>query len=251
MRSKPGWMRTLAAAAGLAGGMAAAGPIAAQQPEPLAAPSQRTIRVSGVGESRARPDAARMSFAVETFAATAREAGQENAGIMERVVQALEAAGVSRTDIETSAYSVFPEYVEPRPGEPAAERIRGYRATNQVRILTRELPRIGDLIDLALGAGANRVNGVFFELREAEAVQAEAMRQAVRTARVSAETIAAALGVRLGEVLDASSGVQPVRPVPYALERAQAMMGDAVASTPIEPGEQTVQANVSLVFAIQ
>ena len=253
MKSKAGWMRKLALAAGLAGGLSAAGTAAAQQPAPLAPPSQRTIRVSGTGEARARPDAARLTFAVETFSPTAREAGAENAEVMERVVQALLAAGVARSDIESSNYSVFPEYVPPERDQPQVERIRGYRATNQVSLLTTELERLGDLIDVALAAGANRVDGINFELRQAEAVQAQALRNAVDRARASAETIAAALGVRLGELLDASTGVEPIRPVPfpYAPPAAPMMARDAAAKTPIQPGEQTVNASVTLVFSIR
>lgn len=248
MRWKQAWVRRLAVAAGLAGGLAAAGPVAAQQAGGGDA-SQRTIRVSGVGEARARPDLARLTFAVETFAATAGEAGQENARVMERVVAALVAAGVPRGDIETSNFRVFPEYVHDQP-TPATERIRGYRATNQVVLRTERLERVGELIDLALGAGANRVDGVMFELRDAEAVRAEATRRAVERARASAETIASALGVRLGEVLDASTGVQPIPPIPFAVG-AEMMARDAVAATPIEPGEQTVRATVTVVFAIR
>src|SRR5690606_20759228 len=123
-------------------------------------------------------------------------------------------------------------------------------ATNQVTLRTTQLPRVGELIDTALGAGANRVDGVMFELRDADAAQAEATRNAVERARATAQTMASALGVRLGPVLDASTGVGPKIPRPVPMARLQAMAA-AAASTPIEPGEQTVRADVTLVFAIE
>ena len=248
MSSKSGWARVLLAT-GMLAALGASGSAEAQQPASGPLQSQRTIRVAGNGEAQGRPDAAQMTFAVETFAPTASEAGQQNAAAMEQVVAALVRAGVARTDIETRNYTVFPEYVHDQP-QPATQRIRGYRAMNQVVLRTDELARIGDLIDVALAAGANRVDGVSFELRQADGLQAEALRRAVARARASAETIAAALGVQLGEVLDASTDVEPIRPMPLMM-RAEGMARDAVASTPIEPGEQTVRASVTVVFAIR
>lgn len=192
------------------------------------------------------PDQAHIDLTVETFAETAREAGEENARLMERVIQALVAAGVPRAEIETRGYSLFPEYTQqPRTG-PEQPRIRGYRANNMVTIRTRDLARVGPLIDTALAAGANRMDSVRFSLRDDEAAQSEALASAVQRARRSAETMAAALGVALGPVVDASTTTELVRPMMYDMAR----MAAESAPTPIQPGEQTVTATVSLVFAI-
>jgi uncharacterized protein YggE len=210
--------------------------------------AERRIRVQGVGELRVTPDQARISFAVETFAASARAAGEENARTMERVMAALVAAGVPRRDLETQNYSVFPEYVHDEQGrEP---RIRGYRVSNQVMLTTRELDRVGQLIDVALGAGANRMNGVHFSVTDADAATVSAMSQAVARARSAAEAIASALGVGLGPVMQASTSTAPPPPVPRGVE-LEAIRARGAADTPINPGEQVVRATVSLVFAIE
>ncbi len=220
-----------------------------QQPR-TAEVGPRTIRVVGVGEARAEPDEAHVDFGVETSAPTAQAAAELNARAMERVIGALTAAGVARRDIGTNNYSVFPDYAPPRPGteEPT---LRGYRVVNTVTARTEQIPRVGRLIDAALQAGANRVNGVRFGLKDSEGVRAEAIRGAVAKGRADAAAIAAALGVRLGAVLDASTaGGQP--PVFAKLEMAQARgMAADMASTPIEAGEQTVTASVTLVFVIE
>lgn len=248
-----------AALAGIGALALLAAPLGAQQPVPRAELPPRTIRVSGVGEARAQPDEARVELAVETQARTARAAGEENARIMQRVIDALVQAGVPRDEIETRGYSVFPEYDDrqPRPmvdtviGD-AEPRIRGYRAVNTVAFRTTALDRVGQLIDVALGAGANRLNGVGFGLRDDDAVRAEALRNAVADARRAAETMATALGVRLGAVVDASTDSTPIRPYPagVAFRVADAEMAQSV-RTPIEPGEQTVTATASLVYAIE
>lgn len=212
--------------------------------------SARTIRVSGTGETRMTPDEARLTFAVETFEPTAGAAGAENARRMERLVEALTAAGIPRTDIETQHYMVHPEYVHEEGVRDA--RLRGYRAMNQILVRTRELDRAGELIDVGLAAGANRVDGISFAVTDPAAGVAEALAEAVARARGSAEAIAGALGVRLGQVLDASTHAAPPRPMPYAQQRMDIeVMAATAAPTPIQPGEQTVTATVFLVFAIE
>jgi len=226
---------------------------AAQQPG--AAPQQRVIRVTGMGEVRTTPDIAHIDLAVETTGTTARAAGEQNAQAMERVIRALTGAGVPRTDIQTRGYTLFPVYaqqerppVQPRPGgAPEEPRIVGYRANNTVSVRTQDVARVGALIDAALGAGANRMHGLRFSIRDAEGAQNQATRQAAERARRTAESIAAALGVRLGAVVEATTSADMVRPfVQYERSMDMAM----AAATPVEPGEQTVSATVSVVFAI-
>lgn len=232
----------------LALALAGPGVVMADAQVPTWGHGERTIRVSGVGEVDVAPDEARISFAVDTSAETAQAAGAENARVMERVIAALTAAGIPRGDLETQHYTVHPEYVhEQGMREP---RIRGYRATNQVVLKTRALTRVGELIDIALGAGANRVDGVSFSVSDPSPVMAEALREAVMRARTQAEAIAAALGVRVGAVLDASTSAAPPQPM-MRREMMQAVAADAAAPTPIEPGEQTVMATVSIVYAIE
>lgn len=239
--------QTMIAALAVAGLAAATGSAAAQQP-PAAQAREQSIRVTGVGEARARPDQAMADFAVETQAATAQAAAAENAQRMERVIAALVRAGVPRDRIETRDYNVFPDY-DPQPRPDTTEpRIRGYRVMNTVAVTLNEIDRVGTVIDAALAAGANRVNGVRFGLRDPQAFRQRAIDDAVRRARSDGEALAAALGVQLGMVREAyTADVGAVQPV--MMERMQ--MADASgASTPINPGETTVRATVVVVYAI-
>jgi len=214
---------------------------------------QRVIRVSGSGEVRVTPDVAHIDFSVETTGATARAVGEDNARRMDAVIRALTGAGVARTDIRTSGYTLFPVYAQqerpPRQDPVQEPRIVGYRASNTVTVRTRDVARVGALIDAALGAGANRMQSLRFSVHDAEAAQNEAIRDASVRARRSAEAMAAALGIRLGEVMEASTSTDVIRPF-MRMEAAAARSMDMAAPTPVEPGEQTISANVSLVFAI-
>ncbi|HLM67786.1 MAG TPA: SIMPL domain-containing protein [Longimicrobium sp.] len=240
--------QTMIAAALAAAGLAVvADSAAAQQPSGQA--REQSIRVTGVGEARARPDQAVADFAVETQAATAQAAAAENAQRMERVIAALVRAGVPRERIETRDYNVFPDY-DPQPRPEATEpRIRGYRVMNTVSVTMDAIDRVGAVIDAALAAGANRVHGVRFGLRDPQAFRQRAIDDAVRRARSDGEALAAALGLHLGMVREAyTADVATVQPM--VMERMQ--MADAAASmaTPMSPGEQTVRATVVVVYAI-
>ena len=209
---------------------------------------ERVIRVTGTGQVRAAPDQATADFAVETTGATAQAAAAENAQRMERVIAALVRAGVPRERIETRDYNVFPDF-DPRSMETGEPRIRGYRVMNTVSATLHDIARVGQVIDAALQAGANRVHGVRFGLRDPQRFRQQAIADAVRRARTDAESMAAALGVQLGLVRDAQIVdfmVQP--PVMYARD-AMASMAES-APTRINPAEQMVQASVAVTYSL-
>lgn len=209
--------------------------------------SPRTLRVEGAGEAKAEPDEGWIDVAVETRAPTAKAAGEENARRTEHVIAALTAAGIPRTEIDTQHYTLFPEYTYPEPN--AEPRLIGYRASNTLSVHMRELARMGDIIDQALAAGANRVDGVRFGLSNEETVRAEALRQAAERAHRQAEVLASALGLRLGQVLDASTVAEAPRP--FLARTSFEAANKAGPATPILPEEQTLTARVTVTYAIE
>jgi uncharacterized protein len=221
-------------------------PLPLPQSRPYQEPARRTLRVEGTGEVRAAADEAFIDLAVETSAPTARQAAEQNAQRLQRVLAALERAGVPREELETRSYTVYPVYEAPEPQQPPE--LRGYRVSNTVVVHVTELGRVGELVDVALEAGSNRVDAVRFGLRQSERVEAEALRRAVARARQSAQVLAEALGVTLGPVLEASTVAEPPPFFPVARLEAADRGG---ATTPILPGEQVVQARVVLVYSLE
>ncbi len=209
------------------------------------------LTVTGLGEVEAVPNRARISFAVETEGETAREAGEANAELMESVSAALRTAGTGLPGfrLETSGYSLNPRYA-PATGDRTM-RIVGYAARNTVRITADQVEGLGPLIDEALGAGANRVSGLVFELRDPEPYRHEAMRLAVGKARAEAAVIAEALGMRLGPPIDVQGGADYVPPpMPYGMGRGLELAAAQAVPTPVEPGLQRVSARVTIRFRL-
>ena len=70
-----------------------------------------TISIEGHGEVSASPDTAYVNSGVTTQGATAREALDANIAAMSQLIVTLKAAGIEARDIQTSGFSVQPNYV--------------------------------------------------------------------------------------------------------------------------------------------
>jgi uncharacterized protein len=214
-----------------------------------ASPYQRTIQVSGNGETHAAPDYATLSLAIETHAKTAAEAAASNAALAQKINAALEQKLSGQGKISTGGYSLYPKYNNPQSNE--RPKIEGYQAQNTITVETAKLDLVGPLIDVAVGAGANRVNSLDFSLRDNTKARNRAIADASKDAQAQAEALASSLGVKLGPIVSATTESE-ARPIPVMpMARFSAMAATAETPTPVNPGEITVPASVSLTYAIE
>ena len=222
-------------------------PIAvAQEPQLTTSAVEGTLlTVNAEGSVEGRPDLATINVGVTTEGQTAAAALAENARRSQALIQALRRAGIAERDIQTANVSVYPQQVY---GEGQAPRITGYQATNTVTAKVRNIDNTGRVIDAAVGAGGNNVNGVSFSYQDPDAQLNAARRDAIANARERAALYADALGLRVHRVVAVSEG-GGFRPpiVPMAMER----MAAADASTPIAPGEIETQVSVSVTFELR
>jgi uncharacterized protein YggE len=101
-----------------------------------------------------------------------------------------------------------------------------------------EVDRAGDLLDAALGAGANRIGGLRFGIRDTTALRQQALAEAAQSARARADALAATLGVRVVGIHSiAEEGVMVPRPVAMAADVAPRAMAAPAPSPPVEAGE--------------
>jgi uncharacterized protein YggE len=201
--------------------------------------SRRIIRAYGEGAIAVRPDQATLSVGVVTRAASAADAANQNADQSAKVIAALRELLGAGAEIRTISYSLAPNYVyPPGGGQPS---INGFTASNTVEVTLTDLSLIGRVIDVAIGAGANRVDSLRMGLKDEDPVRVQALRLAGQRAKVKAEAIASGVGVRLGAVISAVEGYSVV-PV-TGLDRTAP---GAVTTTPVEPGILEVRATVTL-----
>jgi uncharacterized protein YggE len=205
-------------------------------------PMHRLITVSASGYADAEPDRATISAGVAAEAETAAAALSANTELMQKVIAGLKESGIDAKDIQTRNFNVEPRYTNPRDGTPT---IDGYRVSNQVTLVVRDLKALGGLLDKLVSLGANQVNGLAFEVSKAETLKDEARKEAVANARRRAELLAAAAGADLGEVVTITEEMSYGGPRPMAMRAARA---DAV---PIEAGTETLEARVTVTWALK
>lgn len=220
--------------------LAATGTSAAAQPA--------TLHVSGQAMVSAEPDRSRLVLAVETEAATAQEASQENAQRMRQVLDAVRAIGVRDMEIETTGYQVTPVYAVLQPGDRST--VTSYRVRNQIVVRIPGVETVGRITDAALGRGANRVVDLGFEISDPTPYRREALRRAVAEARAEAEVMAHALGMRLGPLQRVEGGADPSIQPPIGVRSDLLMRAMAPVETPVEPSTLQFTARVSLIFAV-
>jgi uncharacterized protein len=205
----------------------------AQAPAP---PPQ--VVVTGRGEVTLAPDEATVVLAMETHAGSAAAAGAQNAQRIRAIRDALVRLGIPADSIATIGYSVSPDY------QGGRDRPNGYIAANTLRVKTRRVDQLGEIVDAALAAGANRVGYVQFgSSRTAEARRA-ALAQAIAEARLDAEAMARAGGGALGPLLELNTVNLARGDVPVALQGVR-IRGAASAETPITPTDINVQVSVT------
>jgi len=213
-----------------------------------APPALSSIRVSGDARVSARPDRVLIDLGVQTQAPLSQDAASANARQLEAVLAAVRKAGGPGAQLKTLTYSLSPNYqYHSSGGEPT---IVGYTALNVVQVTLDELARIGDVIDAATRAGANRVQGIQFTLRDQDAVRAAALREAATRARAEADVLAGALSLRVLRVLTAEESSPQIIPVRARMAVARAAVSAAEVPTPVEAGTLEVSASVALTVEV-
>jgi len=231
----------VAAAAATATFLMTAQPVAAQDEVP------RVITVSGTGEATARPDQASVTLGVITEATTAREALSANNAAMQGVFDQLTQIGIAEENIQTSNFSISPQYPPYRQDNNEPRRIVGYQVSNNVTVLFENLDDLGPGLDAIVSSGANQLYGISFSISETDELLMAARADAVADARAKAEVLAEAAGVTLGRVLNISEGGASY-PQPMMYARAEMAMDSSV---PVAAGQQTLTAGVSMTFEIE
>lgn len=207
-----------------------------------------SITIEGQGEVRAAPDMAMISSGVTTQGSTAREALDANTASMAELIAALKAEGIEARDIQTSGFSVSPNYVysdaRDKNGYSLPPKINGYQVSNTVSVAVRDLAELGSILDKSVTVGANTINGVSFSVADPAELYNEARKSAFADARKKAELYATAAGASLGELESIVESQGFNGPQPYPMY-ARAEMA-ASAPVPVEAGEMSFAITVKV-----
>ena len=150
----------------------------------------KTIEVAGLGRAAGKPNQAGLNLGATTEASTASEALAKNAEIMNKVIDALKTV-IPEKDIETASFSLYPRY--------SNGILIGFEVTHMLKVTTADLEKVGEFIDMAVEAGANRVQGVYFTFTRDKLAELNTLARqgAVEDAKAKADIIASSLGVKI------------------------------------------------------
>jgi uncharacterized protein len=207
----------------------------------------RTLSVTGSGSVSITPDIAYIGIGVHTESPSVIAAVDENTSLTQKVVDSLKKNGVAEEDIQTSDFSIWPNQYYDEWGKPTD---MTNVVDNTVYVTVRDLAKMGELLDAAISAGANTINGVSFDLADKSDDMKEARYLAVKNAQEQAAELAAAAGVTLGEIQTIS--YYDMGSYPYADygggDRGGGGGGYAV---PISPGTLQLTTSVDIVYFIK
>jgi uncharacterized protein len=219
-------------------------PASAQQ-SPAADPP--IIVTQGSATVKRAPDRGWVTISAESRAKGPKEAQKLNADVMSAVLQKLKGTGLPDNAVQTTSYDLQPEF-DYRDGR---QTLRGYVARNAVEVRVDDLPKLGEILDVAVTSGATSVGGVRFDLKDRDGAEREALRRAVADARARAEAVASGAGATLDRIVrieeHRGSGAPPPRPVVMAMRESLQVTDQP----PVAPGELEIRATVTLTLAIK
>jgi uncharacterized protein YggE len=219
--------------------------------------SQTGIWVTGSGSVSAAPDLALINLGIEGRARTVSDARAQAAAAMDKVMQALTARKVAAKDVQTTSYTISPEYnyreVVDSLGRRTERVLLGYIVANQVTVKVRDLNAAGPIIDDVAAAGGDlaRVNSISFTIDDPTPLQKQARDLAMADAKARAGQLATGAGVALGRAFYISESMSVPIVKDFAERSVAAMPTAAPTPTPISSGKLQVTVTVQAAFALQ
>jgi uncharacterized protein YggE len=209
----------------------------------------RTIVVTGMGQASAQPNRAVLVLGVSNMDTTASDALNTNSTSMNRVIDAIKQTGIKETNIETSMFSLRPRYTHQRGGKTEDRRLAGFETVHIVRVLS-EVNEVSKVLDVAVEAGANRINHVSFTFQKEnlQELRIDARQNAVSDARAKADIIATSLGVN---IVGVDSVIEDTFPSPPRRPYGESVALRTSGGPPISPpSETTVRISLRVTYII-
>lgn len=204
----------------------------------------RTISVDGSSTIKVAPDKATISISIENTAKDAKLASAQNAQIMQKIQSAILGLAITKDKMQTTNYNLYPVY----DTKDNNRDIIGYNVVNEITVTIDNIDMVGTVIDTAINAGASNVNSIEFGLKDSQVYKDKVLQQAIADAKRKAQVIANSLGKSIVNVVSVDTGNTYVEAKNFnnaVYMRASDTVGDAA---PIQSGDISVKANVSVVF---
>jgi hypothetical protein len=205
------------------------------------------ISVSGQGKVYAKPDVAVVVLGVESKGAKISDIVKDNTEKMNKIIKDVKDSGVDEKDIQTTRYSITPEYNWTQKG---GRIFIGYILNQQITVKIRDFEKIGTILEKTTTDGANTVGDLQFSIDEPEKVRAEARAKAIDQAKEKAKTLANQAGLRIVKLINISEG-SGYYPQPTYGKGAGALAEAVNVAPEIQPGQMEINSTVTLTYRVK
>ncbi len=212
--------------------------------------SRRTIEATTTEKISVPADSAIVKVGFNHVADTKDASYNETVRMGNKIVKALTGAGIPTEEIQTESLMVGREE-EAQRGAGSRTKTR-YSAEQQwrVHVVAGDAQKV---VDIAVAAGANTVQGVEWNVSDPQSLRAKAYAAALTRAREMAEQAAAQAGVKLGELVSIINGEESEGFAKLAMARKMAVV--EVQATPTQnlmlyPSKVEREATVTVIYAI-
>ena len=154
------------------------------------------LTVIGTASVAVQPDMATVMLGVSVEDVSVAFAQARVNQTMQSIVDALQALGIDQNRMITSNYSVFPTY----DFSQDSVTLRGYQVNNMLSVQVQEFALISQVIDRAVLAGANQVQGITFDTSKRNEIYRGALKRHRRRAGKGRHH-----GLRLGQATGQSA----------------------------------------------
>jgi uncharacterized protein len=218
-------------------------------------PSEQTLSVTGSAIASSEPDTLVIILGVESEAKTANESLSQNSDSLNSVISSLAISGISKDDIQTSNFRIYPLYDSIKDSNGNYQQILiAYRVSNILTIQTDKIDSAGNIIDTAVSSGANRVDNISFQLSDdrLQKISDNLIADAINDATQKAEK---ALVPLKQKIVGVKSVVIYDNVMPYYDNHMRASfdgmaMESSMKSAPIMSGNEEIRTDVNVIFYI-
>ena len=186
-------------------------------------------------------------------AANAQTALEQLTDKTDKIIAAVKKIGIADADITTQSFSILTHYDYLEGGS----QVSGYDASQQLAIkltgLTSSDSRVSQVITTATTAGANRIDGIIFDVANLEELKQQARLTAIADAKQKATALADAAGVKLKKVVGWWDNViqAPGLGQPYYYADGKGGLGGGTAAGSVPSGLQEIIIDVSVNYQIK
>lgn len=216
----------------------------------------RTVSASATGVVMEVPDMAQITFGVVTNGEQADAAQSENTEKVNQVIGALKGMGVEEKSIQTTGYSISPQYDYDNLDASKQPKLTGYQVRTTLQVSDQKIADAGKILSESVKAGVNDVEGVVYTCSTYHEKYEEALQEAVKAARKKADVLAKVEGASAGKVVSISEGYQDLSAryqssdIGAVYEETAAAVQDASSIPDLSAGTLQIKAEVSVTYEL-